>query len=83
MNVTKFEIELLVDGKEVKAKCEKFKVGKHPQIRVSFGKPSNAIAITFYEVKEPERKYFWFELPDNRERIARKIAKALESNEQR
>ena len=80
MKVTNFEIELSVDGKKVTATCQKFKVGKFPQIRVAFGKPLKEKVFTFYEVNEPGRRLFWYTLPLDKEKIAKSIVKTLEGN---
>ena len=80
MNTVKFEIELLIDKKRVTAQCEKFQVGKVPQIYVVYGKPFKEKVFTFYEINEPKRKYFWYPYPDIRETYAKQIAKVLEDH---
>ena len=79
MQVSKFDLSFTFNGNKRTATCQKMKVHKYPQIRVAVncGKDKTDIYI-FYEINEPNQKYFWFQLFGVKEEIARIIAKKLE-----
>lgn len=82
MTVVQFDISFTHQGAKRKAKCEKFKVLKCPQIRVviqSKNKLNNA--YTFYEINKPDLKFFWFKRGNrNEDALQKTIEKKLEKH---
>lgn len=70
MTVEKFDIIFKLHGREQEAHIEKFQIGKYPQLWVS----CKQYYFTFYDMGN---RLFWYDLPDERQYIARSIAKAL------
>ena len=76
MQVSTFDFNFTFKGTKLNATCHKMKVHKHPQIRVAIQqKEGRADIYLFYEINEPGQKYFWFELNDIKQEIAKVIAK--------
>lgn len=79
MQVSKFDLSFTFKGTKLTANCQKMKVHKCPQIRVAVNRDKSKTDIyIFYEINEPNQKYFWFQLDGIKEEIARIIANKLE-----
>lgn len=79
MQVFKFDLSFNFKGNKLTAKCQKMKVHNYPQIRVAVNRDKNKTDVyIFYEINEPNQKYFWFQLYGVKEEIAKIIAKKLE-----
>ena len=81
MKIKKFEFHFTSGGIKYNAVCEKFKVPgfiEYPQYRVVVERGNNRSDIfNFYEVNNDTQKFFWFELPENKELVAKAIARSL------
>ena len=54
---------------------QKMKVHKYPQIRVAVNRDKGKTDIyIFYEINEPGQKYYWYELENFKQDIAKVIA---------
>ncbi|CAN5775658.1 hypothetical protein BH10BAC2_BH10BAC2_40000 [soil metagenome] len=80
MKVTIVDFSFTFGGQKIKATCQKMKVYKHPHLRVAVhGEKGKADIYIFHEINEPKQKYFWFQLSETKQEVAKVIAKKLES----
>ena len=80
MKIETFATSFKIGTKTLTATCQRFQVHNYPQIRVAIeltGKKKHSEIFIFYEVNSKER-FYWFKLPDEKEKIAKAIAKSLQ-----
>ncbi|UAY53196.1 hypothetical protein [Ferruginibacter albus] len=76
MKVENAEFNITIDGKQYTASAHKFKMQNYPQIHVVLdASDKKSYPFNFYEI-EPQN-FFWFEIPDKKQLIAKAIANRL------
>ena len=79
MQVSRFNLSFTYKGSKLTANCQQMKVHNYPQIRVAVNRDKSKTDIyIFYEINEPGQKYYWYELENFKQDIAKVIASKLE-----